>query len=171
MTTGLTYTEVQHHLERLKLTQAQTVLDRLSEEATKGEWSYIEFLGKLLGEEMAARQERRVSVRQRLAHFPWAKTLDQFDFAFQPGVDKKRIRELAGLKFVEAAEVLILTGPPGVGQDSPGHRPGNGSHPGGLLGLLHQPLRTGGSGARGPDRPQVDREAEGPQLTEAADHR
>ena len=67
MTTGLTYTEVQHHLEKLKLTQAQTVLDRLSEEATKGEWSYIAFLGKLLGEEMAARQERRVSVRQRLA--------------------------------------------------------------------------------------------------------
>lgn len=38
MTTGLTYTEVQHHMEKLKLTQAQTVLDRLSEEATKGEW-------------------------------------------------------------------------------------------------------------------------------------
>ena len=114
MTTGLTYAQVQHHLEKLKLTQAQAVLDRLTDEAARGEWSYIEFLGKLLGEEMAARQERRVSVRQRLAHFPWAKTLDQFDFAFQPGVDKKKVRELAGLKFVEEAEVVILTGPPGV---------------------------------------------------------
>ena len=116
MTTGLTYAQVQHHLEKLKLTQAQAVLDRLTDEAARGEWSYIEFLGKLLDEEMAARQERRVSVRQRLAHFPWAKTLDQFDFAFQPGVDKKKVRELAGLKFVEEAEVVILTGPPGVGK-------------------------------------------------------
>jgi DNA replication protein DnaC len=116
MTTGLTYAEVQGHLERLKLSQAQSALDRLTEEATRGEWSYIEFLGRLLGEEMAARQERRMSVRQRLAHFPWAKTLDQFDFGFQPGLDKKRIKELAGLKFIQEAEVVIFTGPPGVGK-------------------------------------------------------
>lgn len=116
MSTGLTYAEVQHSLDRLKLSQALISLDRLTEEASQGQWTHLEFLGRLLGEEMDARQERRVYVRQRLAHFPWAKTLDQFDFPFQPGLDKKRIKELAGLKFVEEAGVVVFTGPPGVGK-------------------------------------------------------
>ena len=116
MSTGLTYAQVQKNLESLKLAQAQAALDRLAEEASKGSWSYVEFLGKLLDEEMAARQERRMSLRQRLAHFPWAKALDQFDFSFQPGLDRKKIRELAGMKFIQGAEVTIFTGPPGVGK-------------------------------------------------------
>ena len=116
MTTGLTYLEVQKHLEQLKLTQVQVVLDRLAEEASRRQWSYIEFLGKLLEEEMAARQERRLAVKQRLAHFPWVKMLDQFDFSFQPSIDEKKVRELATLRFVEQAEVVLLTGPPGVGK-------------------------------------------------------
>lgn len=114
--TGLTYLEVQENLQRLKLTQALSALDRLAEEAAQGEWSYTEFLGKLLQEEMAARQERRLAFKQRLAHFPWVKTLDQFDFAFQPSVDQKKIRELASMRFVEQAEVVLFTGPPGVGK-------------------------------------------------------
>lgn len=114
--TGLTYLQVQGNLERLKLTQALAALDRLAEEAAQGEWSYIEFLGKLLEEEVAARQERRLVAKQRLAHFPWVKTLDQFELAFQPSVDEKKVRELATLRFVERAEVVLFTGPPGVGK-------------------------------------------------------
>ncbi len=93
--TGLSYLQVQENLERLKMTQALSALDRLAEEARKKEWSYIEFLGKLLEEEMTARNERRLAINQRLAHSPWVKTLDQFDFDFQPGVDEKKSRELA----------------------------------------------------------------------------
>ena len=114
--TGLSYLQVQENLERLKMTQALSSLDRLAEEASKEEWSYIEFLGKLLEEEMTARNERRLAIKQRLAHFPWVKTLDQFDFDFQPGVDEKKIRELATLRFVEQADVVLFTGPPGVGK-------------------------------------------------------
>lgn len=91
-------------------------LDRLADEAGKGQWSYIEFLGKLLGEELAVRQERRLTFKQRLARFPKAKTLDQFDFNFQSGVDEKKIRDLAGLRFIEETETIIFTGPPGVGK-------------------------------------------------------
>ena len=116
MTTGLTYLQAQKYLEELKLTQAQASLDRIADAAGKGQWSYIEFLGKLLGEELQARQERRLQFKQRLAHFPKAKTLDQFDFSFQPGIDERKIRELASLRFIEEAESLIFTGPPGVGK-------------------------------------------------------
>ncbi len=65
---------------------------------------------------MTARNERHLAVKQRLAHFPCVKTLDQFDFDFQPGVDEKKIRELATLRFVEQAGVVLFTGPPGVGK-------------------------------------------------------
>lgn len=116
MTTGLTYIEVHGYLEQLKLTQAQAVLDRLADEAGKEQWSYIEFLGKLLGEELTARRDRRLLFKQRLAHFPVAKTLEQFDFSFQPGIDEKKIRDLTTLRFVEEAETIIFTGPPGVGK-------------------------------------------------------
>ncbi len=67
-------------------------------------------------QEMAARKERRLMFKQRLAHFPWIKTLDQFDFSFQPGVDERRVKELATIRFVEEAEALLFTGPPGVGK-------------------------------------------------------
>jgi len=68
--TGLSNLQVQENLEWLKMTQALSSLDRLAEEASKEEWSYIEFLGKLLEEEMTARNERRLAIKQRLAHFP-----------------------------------------------------------------------------------------------------
>lgn len=106
---------MQENLERLKLTQAVSVLDRIAEEAAQGRWSFTEFLGKLLEEEMAARQDQRLAIRQRMARFPWVKTLDQFDFSFQPSLDEKRIRDLATLRFVEKAETVLLSGPPGVG--------------------------------------------------------
>ena len=89
---GLTYLAVQENLERLKLTQVLSALDRIAEEASQEQWSYIEFLGRLLGEEMTARQERRLAIRQRMSRFPWVKTLDQFEFSFQPSLDEKKIR-------------------------------------------------------------------------------
>lgn len=54
--------------------------------------------------------------RLKQARFPWVKTLEQFDFGFQPGIDRKVVRELAGLAFVERSENVILLGPPGVGK-------------------------------------------------------
>lgn len=112
----LTYVKVQEKLEKLKMTQATSALDRIAEEASQEKWSYVEFLGELLEEEMSAREERRLTIKQRMAHFPWVKTLDQFDFAFQPGVDEKRIRDLATMRFVEEGGVIIFSGPPGVGK-------------------------------------------------------
>jgi len=70
MTTGLIYLEVQNYLQQLKLGQAQTAFNRLADEASKNEWSYIDFLGKLLGEEITARQGRRLAFKQRLDQFP-----------------------------------------------------------------------------------------------------
>ena len=98
---------MQKYLEQLKLNQTQLALDRLADEASKGQWSYLEFLGKLLAEETTARHERRLMFKQRLAHFPWVKTLDQYDFSFHFSVDEKKVKELASLRFIELAETIM----------------------------------------------------------------
>ncbi len=54
--------------------------------------------------------------RLKQARFPWVKTLEQFDFSFQPGIDRKVVRELDGLALVERSENVILLGPPRVGK-------------------------------------------------------
>ncbi len=89
---------------------------RLAQEAAKHDWTYLEFLDHLLDAEVSARYERDVAMKTKLAHFPFAKTLDQFDFAFQPSISERQIRELATLRFVANGENVLLLGPPGVGK-------------------------------------------------------
>lgn len=87
-----------------------------AEDAAKNNLSYLEFLDKLLQEELAAKHNRYLKTRTRLAKLPYHKTMDQFDFEFQPSIDERRIRDLATLRFVEHQENVILLGPPGVGK-------------------------------------------------------
>jgi len=111
-----TYQRVQTHLQRLKLPRVGEMLDTVAEEASKAEWTYIDFLDRLLGAEVDAKYEKGIEMRIRMARFPFQKTLEQFDFAFQPSVDKRRINELSKLRFIEDGENLIFLGPPGVGK-------------------------------------------------------
>jgi len=87
-----------------------------AEEAANHNLTYLEFLDKLLQEELVAKHDRYLKTRTRLAKLPYHKTLEQFDFEFQPSVDERRIRDLATLRFVEHQENVILLGPPGVGK-------------------------------------------------------
>src|SRR6478672_9192198 len=112
----LVYERVQTALTRLKLTRIGTCLDTVAEEAARGEWSYVAFLDRLLEAETAGRYEREVAMKTKLAHFPLLKTLDQFDFSFQPSVPEKQVRELATMRFVAHGENVLLLGPPGVGK-------------------------------------------------------
>jgi len=66
--------------------------------------------------EVSARVERDVTMKTRLARFPFVKTLDQFDFSFQPARNSAQIRELATARFVAHGENILLLGPPGVGK-------------------------------------------------------
>ena len=51
-----------------------------------------------------------------MAHLPFQRTLEQFDFAFQPSIDERQVKELANLAFVSEATNILLLGPPGVGK-------------------------------------------------------
>lgn len=107
---------VRAKLDELDLPQAAAVLDSRAEQAAKEGWSYIEFVDRLLEEEVACRKDRSLKTRIRLAKLPAMKTLAGFDFDAQPGVDRRLIRELSTLSFVDRTDNVCFLGPPGVGK-------------------------------------------------------
>jgi DNA replication protein DnaC len=108
--------QARQYLEQLGCPQAAAVLDNHLEMAAHRQRTYAEFLADLLGVEVAARRERYLRTRTRLAHLPFLRTLEQFDFSFQPSIDERQIRELATLTFVAEATNVLFLGPPGVGK-------------------------------------------------------
>jgi DNA replication protein DnaC len=103
-------------LSELSLTSSDELLETHLEQAAKNETTYADFLHDLLRVETEARRLRQLSTRMKLAHLPFAKSLSQFDFSFQPSIDERQIKELATLGFVHEANNIILLGPPGVGK-------------------------------------------------------
>lgn len=108
--------ELTHLLEKLKMPHLATLLDSVCEQAAKSELGYSEFLAQALQTEWQGRHLKGVESRLAQARLPWVKSLEQFDFSFQPSIDRKVMRTLQGLAFVERAENVILLGPPGVGK-------------------------------------------------------
>src|SRR5262245_54383532 len=107
---------VGEHLLKLRLGHLAERLDALLSDAARAEPSYLAFLDDILREEISSKQRKRIAMGIQIAHFPSQKTLDAFDFAFQPSVDQKLVRELATGRFVAQAENILLFGPPGVGK-------------------------------------------------------
>jgi DNA replication protein DnaC len=113
---ALSYERVQQHLARLKLACIADHVDMFAELAAREEWTYLTFLERLLDAEVSSRYARDVAMKLKLAHFPFQKTFEEFDFAFQPSLNERQVRELATLRFVAQGENLLLLGPPGVGK-------------------------------------------------------
>ena len=113
---NLVNARVEANLDHLGLGRIKELLDSVVEDASKAELSYLDFLDRLLELEVTNHKERKAAERVRQAYFPCIKTLDQFDFDFQPSIDRKRIKELATLRFIANGENVIIMGPPGVGK-------------------------------------------------------
>jgi DNA replication protein DnaC len=111
-----TIERLQTTLNGLGLKAVEARLENLLEQAAKNEPGYADFLDQLLSCEADARRSRYLRARLQLAHLPYLKTFDQFDFAFQPSIDERQVRELRTLRFVHEASNVILLGPPGVGK-------------------------------------------------------
>jgi DNA replication protein DnaC len=108
--------QLQETLSGLGLAAVEARLEGLLEQAAKTEPSYGDFLLEVLTTESDARRQRYLKTRLQLAHLPYIKTFEQFDFGFQPSIDERQIRELRTLRFVHEASNVILLGPPGVGK-------------------------------------------------------
>jgi DNA replication protein DnaC len=103
-------------LEKLKMDHLEAQLDTVCEQAAERELDYKSFLTQALEAEWQGRYQRGIETRLRQSRFPWVKTLEQFDFDFQPSLDRRQVRELAGLSFVERTHNVVTLGPPGVGK-------------------------------------------------------
>lgn len=108
--------KLEENLTRLGLNRIRERITDLVEEAAHQEISYTEFLFRLTEEELRVRFERGVQKRLHQARFPYIRTLEQFDFNFQPSIDKKVVIELGNLQFIEERSNVLILGPPGVGK-------------------------------------------------------
>lgn len=103
-------------LTRLKLDHLEAQLDAVCEQAAARDLDYKQFLADALETEWNGRYQKGIQARLRQSRLPWTKTLEQFDFSFQPSLDQRQVRELAGLSFIERAHNVVILGPPGVGK-------------------------------------------------------
>lgn len=104
------------HLERLGLTVANAHLDTACQQAAAEGWSYSHFLGFLLDGEIQERHKKNVALNLQFARFPYLKRLEDFDYAAQPGIDRRLIDELATGRFLADGRNIVFLGPPGVGK-------------------------------------------------------
>ena len=103
-------------LQRVGLPRAAEELEQLVSEAVQGNTSPHRFLDRLLEEELGQREERRIRTSFKLSALPTGQTLANFDFAFQPSVERSRIETLATCQWIRENRTLLMQGPPGVGK-------------------------------------------------------
>jgi DNA replication protein DnaC len=104
------------YLTQLQLHQAAAALPQWLDRAAHDELSYGDFLGGLLQEEVTARADAATQRRLRQAAFPFAATIEQFDFRFRPEFKRQIVLRYLDPTFVEQAGTLTLVGPPGLGK-------------------------------------------------------
>ena len=103
-------------LMALGCTHAAEQLEPMLAKAVRPEVPAHNFLDRLLQTELSGREDRRVKTSLRLSNLPVGQTLENFDFAFQPAIQRSRIETLATCAWVRNAETVLVQGPPGVGK-------------------------------------------------------
>ena len=109
-------TDVAYLTRALKMPRAREVASSLADTARDESWDYLEFLAKLLSEEVASRETHGGENRVKAARFPQTKTVDDFDFSHQRSVSRQQIAHLHQLDFLREAKNVIFLGPPGTGK-------------------------------------------------------
>ena len=103
-------------LRQLRLSGLASALDVRLQEAAGHNLSHLEFLELILQDEFNIRGQRKLARRKKWADFRDARTLEDFDFSFNPSVKRKQIYDLAAGQFIREARDVLLVGPPGVGK-------------------------------------------------------
>lgn len=116
MSDTLIMDRVHSNLKRLRLSSIGDVLDQQVEAAEAQAASYLAFLDALLEEEVAQKEQRRLETAIKTSGLPFIKSIDEFDFAFQPALDRQKVMSLFDLTFIQQKGNVIFLGPPGVGK-------------------------------------------------------
>lgn len=103
-------------LKQLKLSGISKTIDMRNEQALKDNMSYMEFMELLISDEFNNRQNNGIKRRVQKAKFPQSKTLEEYNFRFQPSINKRFIYNLGTCEFVRKKENVAFIGPPGTGK-------------------------------------------------------
>jgi DNA replication protein DnaC len=114
--TASVYEAIKDDLGYLRLNRAAECFATLVEQARAEGWDHLKLLAAVVGEEVTATRNRRLVARLRFAHFPARRTIEEFDFEFQPSVDRKLVEDLATLRFVKEGRPVLFLGQPGCGK-------------------------------------------------------
>ena len=112
----LAYERIKTNLTALNMKNTLTIIDNYLEQAIHNKTNIIEVLDHIFTQEAMAKKKRAVDSQIQMSGFPFQKSLEMFDFSFQPSIDKNQILELATMRFVENRENVVFLGPPGVGK-------------------------------------------------------
>jgi DNA replication protein DnaC len=102
--------------KQLNLTHLEAALPQVLQAAQREQWTYETFLERAVTAELDGREQKAIARRLKAARIPSKKTLDGFDFSFQPTLSERRLRELADLSFVRTCTNIVFLGPPGTGK-------------------------------------------------------
>mgnify|MGYP001610502963 FL=1 len=108
--------QIEHHMSVLHLKGMLPIYRELSERAVESKLQYEEYLALLLEEELKRKEEGSIKAKIGKAHLPYLKTIEEFDFSFQPNLNEKEVIRLCSLEFIERKGNVIFLGPPGVGK-------------------------------------------------------
>lgn len=111
-----TYNKLLNNLDNLELHKVRELLPNYLDKTISENKSFTEILKELTDEEISFRDERARLVNLKISHFPFHKTIDDFDFAYQPSVNKNQILDLMTLRFIENNDNILFIGTSGVGK-------------------------------------------------------
>ncbi|MFC1629567.1 IS21-like element helper ATPase IstB [Gemmatimonadota bacterium] len=114
--TGSHLEKIRSHMVGMKMARALEVLDATVEQLEQSKITPLEAIETLLAEEREMRENRRIRMQLNTSRLTRVKTLESFDFSFQPSLDRNQILTLAQLGFIERNEVIHFLGPPGTGK-------------------------------------------------------
>jgi len=103
-------------LKSLRLSGILETLELRNRQAVEEQLSFVEFLQRLLEDEVERRAQKQLTLRLRRASFDLEKTLEGFDFGFNPSIPRQQVFDLATARFVERHENVLIQGPAGVGK-------------------------------------------------------
>jgi DNA replication protein DnaC len=110
------YNKLLNNLDELKLELFKDNLDQYIDMINKGSKTLIDALYELTNYEISNKNQRAKIACVKVANFPFIKTFDDFDFSFQPSINKDEILDFKYLRFIENKENILLIGSPGVGK-------------------------------------------------------
>jgi DNA replication protein DnaC len=116
MSDTLALDRIESNLNRLRLPRIREILQGVMKKAEEQGKSYLSFLDDLLEEEVAQKEQRRIETALKISGLPFIKSIDEFDFTFQPKLDRQKVMSLFDLTFIRQQGNIIFLGPPGVGK-------------------------------------------------------